>query len=801
MLPSLAGLELGREAAPTGMGGRSQTRGQLVLAELLTNVMRSEGQRQQAYLAELHELVQGYVAKLTDLAPMRATDRFYDDKEHAMDNLREVHRRLDIVGDDTRSPWVQVARQWFVELRVVGLVVNHLDAMQYPFDVVESALQLAVRLQDADGYNLWLFGADNRYIHRLLNILNMFTRDPDVPHRVLHLAATILRDLTDWNSKNTYDVWGGEEVPGTDPPQEITDEMRANHEPMLGNCEAIVEYGGVNVLVQLAATDHANEKGASPAVQTLINLAHLVEKERISARLNEANVIRVIDEVFRRIEDNHYRPEATQFTVQGHQSYMNYIVELLGNYAHEGMHSDAVQYLRTNGMINRLVRFAGIVATRELRQTVLHTLEIMADQPYLLVALRESNMLDALMWNCRNDQVAERQHSVKALLELVTFQGSKNEDEKARKAEDIAEERDRDEIKRALGMNEEWVQWFAQAFVIERVHGTDLPGDNDYLYLLFELIDVRHTRDRLVINMNWPADRRPAFSRLIEYIASNADDVNYRNALARFACHGMVYTYLANLYEQPRKQQGPEDPAYDQFAGNVLSPATENRPWDWDAIATDVLQNWWTIRDAAVNSPSPSVPATVAYLIKMEQEVEKDDLKVEEYNYQWGEWSADKQAALEEQARKYPPASEQLQQDILEGREHLEQLRRRDANFRFNEDQEHEYENRTQWVRDIQEMKNIYKDNPFWGPMLKHLLEKTEEMITRARPGNVLFHKGLAAQNDRAQGDDESAADYMRGEDVFTQERPPKRQRQFRAAAEAMGKLLELNKVHLFLEA
>ena len=54
---------------------------------------------------------------------------------------------------------------------------------------------------------------------------------------------------------------------------------------------------------------------------------------------------------------------------------------------------------------------------------------------------------------------------------------------------------------------------------------------------------------------------------------------------------------------------------------------------------------------------------------------------------------------------------------------------------------------------------------------------------------------------DDPSADDESAADYMRGEDVFTREPPRKRQRQFRAAAEAMGKLLELNKVHLFLGA
>ena len=805
MLPSLAGLELGREAAPTGMGQRSDLRDVVALQDLLEKILREPNEAQiRAYLTQLHELVQGYVAKLTDLAPIGAKDRFYDDKERAMDSLRQVHRRLYVSADPpSHAPFTSRAVvDWFVQYRVVNLVVNHLDAMQYPFDVVESALQLAVQLEDADINNFWAFGLDNRYIHRLLNILNMTIPDPEAPRVVMHLAATILRDLTDWRGNKDYHAWQETVVPGTSQP--VTEEMIRDKQPLTSNAETIVEYGGVHVLVGLARTDHENRRGASPAVQTLISLALLVEKKRISARLNEANTIQMINEVFRRIEDNYYSTQPTRFTVEGHEPYMRYIVELLENYAHEGMAPDAVQYLRTNGMINHLVRFGGIVATRQLREMVLHTLEIMADQPYLLDALRESNMLTQLMWNCRNDQAGERQHSVKALVELVTFQGnSTNEDEEAKKAENAAEQRDRDEIKRALGLNEEFVVWLADAFVVENIlTRTDLPGGSlDYEHLLVDLIDIRHTRDRLVHHMNWPTFKRPAFTRLIEFFAEHADDTYYRNALATFARHGMVYTFLANQYEQPRKQEGPEDPAYDKFAGNVLSIQDEHRPWAWDRIATDVLQDWWTVRDAAVNSPSPSVPATVAYLIMMEQEVEKDDHKLGDYNYQWNEWTVEKQEALEEQARKYPPASEQLQQDILAGREHLEQLRRRDADFRFNKDQEHEYDFRTQMVRDIQTMKDIYKDNPFWGSLLKHLLEKAEEMVTRARPGNVLFHKGLAAMNDRAQGDDESAADYMRGEDVFTQERPPKRQRQFQAAAEAMGKLLALNKVHLFLGA
>ena len=757
MLPSLF---IGdRREVPTNVTNREQSRRLTSLRGLLRALSVTGGggasalpaaaaAGAEAALAALYERMTAYATTLS-AAPRQDTE---EEREHAFDCLTTI-----------QSLWPHALRpdlnQWFGSHSIARLTVAHLNIYDgHNLDTVTAAFEFAAELTESAIPMLWEL-ADNDIAAPLVHLLGV-----GAPPALRKPAAQLLQATVNVQNGFQMSTQAADRALATRPWQNLPRSYQS--EPMRFNARAIVNRDGLRVLVDLVMLDTDNTMGMQEALRTLVHVTHyLPNYEDISGEdLHASGAIRAIHALF---------VKSTETWVNSRYC-LAQACELLQNTARRLVDAD-VQYMAEHETLTKLVDLASLERLRSHGEGVfieaLKTLRFITTRLDLKKLLLDSSpVVSRMTENLNHCPVPyHRSLAVVVLNKLASRPG------------------DEDAL-RVIGAEPHLLPTLVGYFT----DGRDAPRFDqrvspDYQKLLFDLAKVRTNLDAIVALATATDAARRYFEEFLDAMSLRLDQDFYLKGMARLAGHGTIYNHFAKKFAHT-----------EPVPGQVPNVAMQ------ELLGTGVLQNWETLHNAALNSSTLSVSAAIAYLVKMQVAADEDSMKAKDYGYEYGEWTAAKQqdleiahkhrygqrvVALDEKEAEAASAAE-----LAEGKDKLRKINARDDAFEFTQAQEEEYEMRKQWMRDIDAIRDRYRDNAFWEPVLEHMLTTTGELLTQPHHGNILYEKSIRV---RPEDMDESS---QSGTDIFGRT-PGDAKRQRFAAAVAMRRFALLNEKHLFCNA
>ena len=763
MLPSLAGLGDRREVA-TSVTKREHVRRLTSLRELLRALSVTGGggasrslsavalaAGKEVALAALYERMTAYATTLS------AAPRYVDEeeeREHAFDCLTTIQA----LCPHALRPDLY---QWFGSHSIARLTVEHMNIYGgHNLDTVTAAFEFAAEITNSGIPVLWDL-ADNDIAAPLVHLLGVGgTPELRKPAAQL-LQATVY-------VQNGFQMYSqaADLALATRPWQNLPRSYQS--EPMRFNAKAIVNRDGLRVLVGLVIFDTDNTQGMQEALRTLVYMTQYLPRpwEISGEDLHASGAIRAIHALF---------VKSTETWVNSGYC-LGQACELLQNTARRLVDVD-VQWMAEHETLTKLVDLASLERLRSHGEGVfveaLKTLRLVvfATRRDLKKLLLDSSPVVSRMTENLNHCPVPYHRSLAVVVLNKLAEG--NED-----------------AQRVIGAEPHLLPTLVGYFT----DGRDAPRFDqrvspDYQKLLFDLSNVRTNLDAIVALATATDAARRYFEEFLDAMSLRLDQEFYLKGLARLAGHGKLYNHFAKKFAHT-----------EPVPGQVPNVAMQ------ELLGTGVLQNWETLHNAALNSSTLSVSAAIAYLVKMQVAADEDSMKAKDYGYEYGEWTAAKQqdleiahkhrygqrvVALDEKEAEAASAAE-----LAEGKDKLRKINARDDAFTFTQAQEEEYAMRKQWMRDMDAIRDKYRDNAFWKPVLEHMLTTTGELLTQPHHGNILYEKSIRVRPEDMDESSQSQSDT----DIFGRT-PGDAKRQRFAAAVAMRRFALLNEKHLFCNA
>ena len=215
----------------------------------------------------------------------------------------------------------------------------------------------------------------------------------------------------------------------------------------------------------------------------------------------------------------------------------------------------------------------------------------------------------------------------------------------------------------------------------------------------------------------------------------------------------MVWDLLAVFYARVERLQGPRHKSNYAFwpmrVGTIPGAESAANPhldgWNWDYVAVK-LRNMRALARAAAQNPQPSVQAAFMYMLKLQEEAEKDSDHV--WAYPGGEElkvAHDELADVEERLKRHTWAGGQSEADrrlMAEVEQKRAAYAQKDELFR-NSGQGNwpkmRLARRESQLQTLTEIEKVHRKNMLWGPVLEREITTTREMLLRPEPGNPIY--------------------------------------------------------------
>ena len=316
----------------------------------------------------------------------------------------------------------------------------------------------------------------------------------------------------------------------------------------------------------------------------------------------------------------------------------------------------------------------------------------------------------------------------------------------------------------------EFMQYGGFAWTLNRLTDHGDPDLEGRLENLVSTLVIYHDglRDYAVSIADWYTDPNPNLWKFLNRFAPKepppsadndggdddvSEDEDEEDAFTALCGHGMVWDLLAVFYARVERLQGPRHKSNYAFwpmrVGTIPGAESAANPhldgWNWDYVAVK-LRNMRALARAAAQNPQPSVQAAFMYMLKLQEEAEKDSDHV--WAYPGGEElkvAHDELADVEERLKRHTWAGGQSEADrrlMAEVEQKRAAYAQKDELFR-NSGQGNwpkmRLARRESQLQTLTEIEKVHRKNMLWGPVLEREITTTREMLLRPEPGNPIY--------------------------------------------------------------